>query len=120
MSRYLRALVVTSKLLRCSPRAKTFDGLLTSVSRTLKLLRCSARAETFEGFLAKYIGVALAGLRKLNDTLGDNVVGLIVCICKPERDPSHLECDSHDALNLSVEFRVVVYELRDLHDRLTQ
>src|SRR5436309_14059600 len=76
--------------------------------RTLKLLRCSARAETFEGFLAKYIGVALAGLRKLNDTLGDNVVGLIVCICKPKRDPSHLECDSHDALSLSVEFGVVV------------
>jgi hypothetical protein len=41
----------------------------------LKLLRHSPRAETFEGLLAKYVGVVLTGLCELDDALGDNALG---------------------------------------------
>ena len=58
--------------------------------------------------LAKYVGVALPGLRKLDDALGDNAGDVIVFVCKPKRYPSHLKCDPHDALGLRVEFSVVV------------
>jgi hypothetical protein len=85
-----------------SPRAKTFEGLLSSFGRTLKLFWRSARTETFEGFLAKYVWVALTGFGKLYDALRDNAVEIVV-VCKPKRYPSHLECDTHDALGLRVE-----------------
>jgi hypothetical protein len=45
----------------------------------------------FDGFLAKYVGVALTGLRKVDDALGDNTVNGTVCVkAQAQSKPSRM------------------------------
>src|SRR5262249_27184202 len=62
------------------------------------------------------MGIALAGLGELDDSLGDDFVGEIAAVRKPKGYASHFEREAQDALGLGVEFGVV-QEWGDRHGR---
>jgi len=64
-------------------------------------------AKFLQGAFTQQIGIALAGLSKLDDSLGDDFVGEIAAVRKPKGYASHFECDAYDAFGLGVEFGVV-------------
>jgi hypothetical protein len=51
--------------------------------------------------IAKYVGIALAALRKVDDSLGDNCVGMIAPLSL-KGYASHFKCDPHDPLGLRI------------------
>jgi hypothetical protein len=61
------------------------------------------RAKFLEHALAQALGIALTGLRKRNDFLGDYFVGKVAAVTKPERYQSHFVRKAHDPDRLRVE-----------------
>jgi len=51
------------------------------------------------------MGIALAGLGKFDDALGDDPVGEIVC--EPKRYASHFERDTQNRLGFGIDIEVI-------------
>jgi len=51
------------------------------------------------------MGIALAGLGKLDEALGDDSVGVMVC--KPKRYASHFERDTQNPPGFGIDIEVV-------------
>jgi hypothetical protein len=62
------------------------------------------------------VGIAFAGSRKFDNSLGDHFVGEIASLGKPKSYASHFESDPRDPLSLGIESGIV-QKLSDGHDQ---
>jgi hypothetical protein len=64
-------------------------------------------AKFLQHAFAQEVGIALAGLGKLDHSLGDHLVGEIGMVAKAESDPRHFECHADNAPGLEIGPKIV-------------
>jgi hypothetical protein len=94
------AKIISSVALRLS------SGLAGQVVWTSPLLVSEqVIAQSLQCTFTQKIGIALAGLGKFDNGLGDDSVGEMVV--KPKRHASHFECDTHNLLGFGIDIEVL-------------
>jgi hypothetical protein len=76
---------------------------LASAATEIVHLHIRRREKFLHHALAQSFAIALTGLRKRNDFLGDYFVGKVTAVTKPERYQSHFVREAHDPDRLWVE-----------------
>jgi hypothetical protein len=86
----------------------------TTVSASSGLGGGEGRGTSLQCGLTQDVGIALAGLRKFDDPLGDYWGKSITAIRKPKGYASRFECDAQDTRRLGVK-SFTVQKLSDWH-----